>query len=80
MIINYEYTISVKNSFQARKSFNNMRKTIEKILIPLKSAVMDLQVHYKKYSPQKLLLYHTTITCQSFSFVLFLYLEIFWPA
>ena len=57
-----------------------MRKTLEKSLLPLKSTIMDFEIHYKKYAPLKSLLHYTTITCQNFSFALFLYLEIFWSA
>ena len=56
-----------------------MRKTLEKILLPLKSAIMDFEIHYKKYDPLKSFSY-TTITCENISFALFLYLKIFWPA
>ena len=41
-----------------------MRKTLEKILLPLKSANMDFEVHYKKWAPLKSLPCYTTITCQ----------------
>ena len=43
----------------------------------MKFAIMDVEMHYKKYTPLKSLLYYITTTCQKFSFALFLYLEIF---
>ena len=48
--------------------------------LPIKSAIMDIEMHYKKHAPIKSLHYYTTITYQKYSFALFLYLEIFCPA
>ena len=55
-----------------------MRKPYKKSLFPLKSVIMNFEIHYKKYAPLKSLLYYITIAYQKFSFALFLYLEIFW--
>ena len=55
-----------------------MRKTLQKkFSLVLKSAIMDFDMHYKRYVPLKSLLYYTTITYQKFSFGLFLNLKIF---
>ena len=32
-------------------------------MFPLKSAIMDFEMHYKEYAPLKSLLYYITITC-----------------
>ena len=40
-----------------------MRKTLENILLPLKSTIMNFEVHYKKYAPLKSFLYYTAKTC-----------------
>ena len=53
---------------------------MRKPLLLLKSTIMNFEGHYKKHARLKPLLYYTTITCPNFSFVIFLYLEIFWPA
>ena len=54
-----------------------MRKSYKKTLFPLKSAIMDFEMHYKKHAPYKSLLYYITITCQKFSFTLFSNLRYF---
>ena len=63
------HDLNGKNSFQ----------TLEKHLLPLRSTIMDFEVHYEKYTLLKSFLCYNTITCQNFSLALFLYLQIFWP-
>ena len=46
-------------------------------MFPLKSAIMDFEVHCEKYAPLKSLLYYIIITCKKFSFALFLNLRYF---